>query len=116
MGLSTIREPLGEHGLHCPVNPHVQSDDSSVCRLAAFLEVCVSFSLSWCPMSLYLATGHDRLKMHLNNTCRLHTNTDYLDKPDDPVSPSATAINLNPVQSKELYTESHTVTQCTLQS
>lgn len=59
------------------------------------------------PMLLYLAAIHNSLEACWSNTCtRCSCGCKYLDKPDDPVSPSALAINVDPILSKVLHTES----------
>lgn len=73
--------------------------------------VCLSNSLwmffSQNPMLLYLAAIHNSLEACWSNTCtRCSCGYKYLDKPDDPVSPSALAINVDPILSKVLHTES----------
>lgn len=58
-------------------------------------------------MLLYLAAIHNSLEACWSNTCtRCSCRYKYLDKPDDPVSPSALAINVDPILSKVLHTES----------
>lgn len=58
-------------------------------------------------MLLYLAAIHNSLEACWSNTCtRCSCGYKYLDKPDDPVSPSALAINVDPILSKVLHTKS----------